>query len=204
MQEVWELNKPDLLALFQKMAFMAEAKEWDNRSHTDRVRHYVMLLATKAGLPFQEAEQLAIASVLHDIGKGLLPEALMNKKGQYSPTEWKTVEQHTINGKKLLEGNAAFVLQSAEAIAYTHHERWDGSGYPQGLGKNDIPFAARTCALADVFDALTTPRSYKQAISEDEARELIKEASGKLFDPKLVEIFLDSPKVFSLIKQRNP
>lgn len=161
-----------------------------------------MILATGAGLPFSEAETLSVASILHDIGKSMIPEDLLNRKGNFNPDEWRIVEQHTAFGKSLLDGNGAYVIQTAQTVAFSHHERWDGSGYPQKLAKQEIPFPARVCALADVFDALTTQRSYKQPVATNEAYQLIVDSSRTLFDPDLVSIFQDRYKDIQAVKRR--
>jgi putative two-component system response regulator len=204
MPDFINISKADLLTLFQSIAYMAEVKEWDNRQHVERIRHYVMILARGVGLPFNDAEGLSISSMLHDIGKSMIPEELLKRKGQFNPDEWKIVEQHTTHGKRLLEGNGAFVLQSAEAIAYSHHERWDGSGYPQKLAGPEIPVSGRICAMADVYDALTTVRSYKKVVKGEEALGLIEGASGKLFDPELVKVFKSAFNDIEAIRQRLP
>lgn len=202
MPDFASLNKTDLISFLQKVAYMAEAKEWDNSLHVERIRHYVMIMANGSGLPFKEAEEMSMASILHDVGKSLIPEALLNRKGKFTPDEWKIVEQHTILGKKLLEGNGSFIMQTAEAMAYGHHERWDGSGYPQKLVGHETPTSARICAMADVFDALTTPRSYKKTIKGDEALLLIEQSSGKLFDPELVKVFKNVFKEIEVVRLR--
>jgi putative two-component system response regulator len=203
MADIINLSRSDTITFLQKIAYMAEAKEWDNTKHIERIRQYVLILATKSGLAFPEAEALSIASILHDIGKSLLPEELQHRKGKFTSDEWKIIEQHTILGKKLLEGNGSFLLQSAEVMALSHHERWDGSGYPQRLKGTQIPYSARICALADVFDALTTARAYKAAANSQEAAKLIEGSAGKLFDPDLVSVFKASFKDIETVRQRN-
>jgi putative two-component system response regulator len=128
---------------------------------------------------------------LHDIGKTMMPDQLLKDGGKYDDVEWSLIERHTLDGAKIFEGSTSPILQIAASIALTHHERWDGSGYPNQLKGEEIPLAGRICAIADVFDALTTARSYKLTISMEEALNLILESSGVLFDPALVWIFND-------------
>jgi putative two-component system response regulator len=172
-----------------KMAYIAEIKEWDNRQHLDRIRRYSQILANGFGLTPGETEIISTACILHDIGKTTLPEDLLKRTGNYDPSEWKVIERHTIEGALLLQGSSSPVLQAAEIITFTHHERWDGSGYPEKLKKEEIPISGRICALADVFDALTSKRSYKGTVEDAEALKLIVQSSGVLFDPKLVRVF---------------
>jgi putative two-component system response regulator len=202
MAEITDLSRSDIISFFQRVAFLAEVKEWDNRKHIERVRQYVFILASKAGLNYPEAEALSIASILHDIGKSMIPEELLNRKGKFSAEEWKIVEQHTVYGKQLLEGHSTFILQTAEAMALGHHERWDGSGYPQQLKAQEIPYSARICAMADVFDALTTPRTYKSVTGSEEASRLIQDDAGKSFDPELVKVFQAAYKEIETVRLR--
>jgi putative two-component system response regulator len=184
-----------------RMAYIAEIKEWDNRSHLKRIQAYASQLCRGADLSGKDAHIIALACQLHDIGKSVIPDDLLLRKGNYSDAEWQRMEQHTIEGEQILKGANSPILQVGAIIAATHHERWDGSGYPNGLSGEAIPLGGRICALADVFDALTTTRSYKDTIEDDAALDLIRKSSGTLFDPHLVNIFSDLYK--SLIKIKN-
>lgn len=170
-------------------AYAAERREWDNRTHLRRIRDYAFTLCTELNVPRMEAELIAMACQLHDIGKSATPEELLTRKGQYKDNEWKIMEQHTLDGEIMLRDASSPVLRMAASIAATHHERWDGSGYPNRLSGEEIPFGGRVCALVDVFDALTTVRSYKAPMDVDNAFDLIQRSSGSLFDPKIVEAF---------------
>ncbi|MEJ5201635.1 MAG: HD domain-containing phosphohydrolase, partial [Anaerolineales bacterium] len=172
-----------------RMAYIAEAKEWDNRSHIERIRRFTAILCDAMNMLPQDVETVSYASMLHDIGKTLIPDELLKKAGKFEQQDWGIVEQHTIHGAQILHGSNSLILQNAEIIALTHHERWDGSGYPKGLKGEEIPLSGQICAIADVFDALTTPRPYKQAIDDDEGLRIIQTASGKLFSPQLVSAF---------------
>jgi putative two-component system response regulator len=144
---------------------------------------------------------ISVACQLHDIGKVGLPEALLLQQGQYSDAELQKIKRHTTIGAEILSNSASPLLQAGETIALNHHERWDGSGYPHGLAGDAIPLSARLCAIADVFDALTTPRPYKKEISPEDAWRLIAGASGTLFDPQLVQVFTDELSALLKIKK---
>ena len=159
--------------------------------HRERVRGYCQLLARYLGLATDEANLLAHASLLHDVGKVIIPVEIAAKAGKLTPYEWDVTKRHTTFGAEILRGSTSPLFQAAEVIALTHHERWDGSGYPRGLQGEAIPMSGRICAIADVFDALTTKRNYKSEVSVDYAIDLMKDSGGTLFDPKLVQIFTD-------------
>jgi putative two-component system response regulator len=143
------------------------------------------------GLTQNEVQLLSTACQLHDIGKIGLAESLLLQQGRYSENEQQKIKRHTVIGAEILSNSISPLLQAGETIALSHHERWDGSGYPNGLVGEQIPLSARLCALADVFDALTTPRPYKKEITVDDASRLIIGASGSLFDPQIVQVFID-------------
>lgn len=184
-----------------RMAYLAEIKEWDNRRHIERIRRYCEVIGAGMNLSQQENEVIAVASMLHDVGKSNMPEELLRKTGQYESAEWEIIEKHTSDGARILSGASSLVLQVAEIIAHTHHERWDGSGYPRGLKGAEIPLSGRICALADVFDALTSARSYKPAIPETEALRIIRDSDRMLFDPDVVKVF--SERFNEILKYKN-
>ena len=179
----------EISELLSRMAYVAELKEWDNRSHLGRIRSSCLLLAVQLGIPRAESEVIASASMLHDVGKILTPIELLKRIGNYEDQEWKIIEKHTIDGAYILGNSSILEVQTGAAIAEAHHERWDGSGYPYHRKGEEIPLAARICAVADVFDALTTSRPYKQAVEPEDARKLIVNSSDVLFDPKVVTAF---------------
>jgi putative two-component system response regulator len=181
----------DVVDLIRRLVVLAEIDDKAILSHVDRIRGYVMTLGRGLGLSPQEAEIIAFASQLHDVGKIALPEALRMKAGKLEPGEWELVKQHPVIGAELLSGSPSVTVQAGEIIALTHHERWDGSGYPRGLKGEAIPLSGRLCAVADVYDALTTPRPYKVEIAPDEALTLIKDSGGTLFDPQVVAVFVE-------------
>jgi putative two-component system response regulator len=138
----------------------------------------------------REAELLRHASALHDVGKVGVPDSILLKPGKLDPEEWATMQSHTTIGASILSGSTSPLVQLAETIALTHHERWDGSGYPQGLAGDDIPLAGRICAICDVFDALLSSRPYKDAWPIAEVLAELERQRGSQFDPRLIDVFL--------------
>src|SRR5512136_1436747 len=179
----------ELLDAVWRLAYIAEYREGGNLSHLERVKGYIQVLGRGFGLSSNEVQLISIASQLHDIGKVGLPEALLLQQGQYSEAELNKIRRHTLIGGEILSNSPSSLIQAGETIALNHHERWDGSGYPKGISGEQIPLSARFCAIADVFDALTTPRPYKKEISVEDASRLIIGASGSLFDPQLTQVF---------------
>jgi putative two-component system response regulator len=138
---------------------------------------------------------------LHDVGKVAIPISILKKTANLEAFEYKMTEKHTIEGARLLNHSGSPIFQAASIIARTHHERWDGSGYPDGLKGEEIPLSGRIMALVDVFDALTTKRPYKTQMQPDAAYDLIKSSSGSLFDAKLVSIFTNRFDDFKTVLQ---
>jgi putative two-component system response regulator len=191
----------ELLDAVWRLAYLAEFREGSNLNHLERIKGYVQVIGRGYGLTQNEAQLISEDCQLHDIGKVGLPEALLLQQGQYSDTEMQKIKRHTTIGAEILSNSNSPLLQAAETIALNHHERWDGSGYPNGIHDEEIPMSARLCALADVFDALTTPRPYKKEISPEDASRLIIGAGGSLFDPELVEVF--SEELPALLKVKK-
>lgn len=186
-----ELSRKDIVDHVFLAAHVAELPEWNNSGHLDRIRRSTYILASGAGLNHSEAELVSIACLLHDIGKITLPEQLLKRTANLEPAEYKLAEQHTYAGGRILSGLGSPILQAAAKIALTHHERWDGSGYPEGLKGDETPLSGRVMAIADIFDALTTRRSYKAKIAPEAALDLLKASSGTLFDPLLVSVLAE-------------
>jgi putative two-component system response regulator len=182
----------EIIDVVQRMAFLAEYRKANISSHLKRIKGYCFVLATGMGLSSTDARIIAYASQLHDIGEIELPDSLVSKSGQFTPYEWEQIKRHPFTGANILRGAPSVILQMAEVIALTHHERWDGSGYPRGLKGEEIPLGGRICGLADVFDALTTKRPYKAEIAVNDALKMIQEASGKYFDPVLVDLLAEN------------
>jgi putative two-component system response regulator len=184
-----EAASRDTLDTIRRMAVLAQYRKPGLIAHLERVRSYCYLLARAAGLPEANARVLSFASQLHDVGEIAIPKEVLTKSTELLPYEWELVKQHTIIGAEILRGSPSVIIQAGEVIALTHHERWDGSGYPHGLKGEDIPIGGRICAVADVFDALTTPRPYKAEMKVDDALTLLQTSGQAMFDPRLVEIF---------------
>jgi putative two-component system response regulator len=175
-----------------RLSLAAEYREDPSGSHIRRVSQYAGLMAQAMGLPEERVEKIRIASAMHDIGKLSIPEEVLLKPGKFTPEEFEQMKRHTTLGAVFLGGSQTEILQIAERIALTHHEKWDGSGYPYGQAGADIPLEGRMVALADVFDALTTPRPYKSTMSFEKALDVLKAEAGKHFDPACVDAFLKS------------
>ena len=172
---------------------LAQAAEWHDDTtgrHVSRMSRLAHRLACATGMETERADALLQASALHDIGKIGIPDRVLLKPGRLDADEWELMKTHTTIGAQLLAGSSSEVIQMAERIALTHHERWDGGGYPHGLSGEAIPLESRICTIADVFDALASERPYKRAWPVDEALAEIGRMSGAAFEPRLVEVFL--------------
>jgi putative two-component system response regulator len=191
----------DMVEAVWRLAYIAEYREGSNLAHLERIKGYIQVLGRGLGLTQNEVQLISVACQLHDIGKVGLPEALLLQQGQYTDSEMQKIKRHTTLGAEILSNSTSPLLQAGETIALNHHERWDGSGYPHGITGEEIPLSARLCAIADVFDALTTPRPYKKEISPEDAWRLIAGASDTLFDPMLVQVFTD--ELPSLLKVKK-
>ena len=179
------------LETIQHLSLVAEYKDKETLLHIRRISHYCALIGEKMHLSPGEVEILRIASSMHDVGKIGIPDAILLKPGELTLEEKKIMKQHTVIGSHILSGSQSELLQVGEMIAFSHHEKWDGSGYPRGLSETDIPLFGRICALVDVFDALTNERPYKKAFSNDQAIELIRAGRGRYFDPKIFDLFIE-------------
>jgi two-component system response regulator RpfG len=173
-----------------RLARAGEYKDFDTAMHLQRMSLYSKALAEKIGLSEEEVEIIELASPLHDIGKIGIPDSILLKKGKLDDAEWKQMRKHPLIGYEILQDSPSKYLQKGSEIALAHHERFDGTGYPYSLKGTDIPLSARIVAIADVFDALTSVRPYKEAWSIDKALEYVSNESGKHFDPELVTAML--------------
>lgn len=198
-----EMTTRESLEFVRRLAILAEYRKPDINNHLERIRGYCSVIGRGINLSTQQVEIISQASQLHDIGEVGVPETILTKSGNLTDLEWELVKRHPIIGAEILQGSSSPILQAGEIIALTHHERWDGSGYPYGVKGEEIPLSGRICALADVFDALTTPRLYKKEISPGDAVRLIVDAGGQLFDPMLVEIFSQNFSEILKIRQNN-
>jgi putative two-component system response regulator len=177
------------LELLERLALAAEYRDDNTQEHAQRVGRTAALLGSAMGLSESEVEVLLRAAPLHDIGKIGVPDAILLKQAQLSPEEYAVMQTHTTIGAQILSGSEFAILQTAERIAASHHERWNGGGYPYGLDGEAIPLAGRLVGLADVFDALVHERPYKEAWTVGQAVEEIVSLSGTHFDPDVVAAF---------------
>jgi len=199
------------------LAKLTESKDTETGNHLDRIRAYVKVLAEniesdpliRPQLPPHFSDLLYRTSPLHDIGKVGIPDYVLLKPGSLNEEEWAVMKRHAEIGAETLDAclkldPSAEYLRLARDIAWGHHERWDGTGYPRGLKGEEIPICARIVALADVYDALTVKRVYKVAHSHDVARGIILEGEGRHFDPRVVQAFLEIEDQFQKIRETFP
>ena len=190
------------LQIVQRLGLAAEYKDNETGLHVIRMSHYCHILARAAGFSEAAAEELLNAAPMHDIGKIGIPDAILRKPGKLDAEEWAVMQQHARIGARIIGEHPSGLLRMARSIALCHHEKWDGSGYPQGLAGEAIPLEARIVAIADVFDALTSERPYKPAWSVEDALALIRREAGSHFDPQLVELFVGQLPAILEVKTR--
>ena len=179
---------------------IGEARSKETGNHVKRVAEYSKLLALLYGLDEVEAELLKIASPMHDIGKIGIPDAILNKPAKFTPEEFEIMKNHAVIGFNMLNGSDRKLLKTSATIAYEHHEKYDGSGYPRGLKGEEIHIFGRITAIADVFDALGSDRCYKKAWELDKILNLFKEERGRHFDPVLIDLFFENLDRFLVIR----
>jgi len=184
------------------MGEIGETRSKETGNHVKRVALYSKELALLYGLPLEEADRLHMASPMHDIGKVGIPDAILNAPRKLTFDEFEIMKTHASLGYDMLKSSNKPILQAAAIVANEHHEKFDGSGYPNGTSANDIHIYGRITAVADVFDALGSQRVYKKAWELDRILELFKEESGKHFDPKLVKLFMDNLDRFLEIRDK--
>lgn len=194
--------KETRLQIIQRLGMAAEYKDNETGLHVIRMSHYAKLIAEAAGLGADYAEEILNASPMHDIGKIGIPDRVLRKPGKLDEEEWDVMKKHPQIGADIIGEHHSGMLQKARTIAISHHEKWDGSGYPAGLKEEEIPLEGRITAVADVFDALTCQRPYKNAWPVDAAFEFLQEQAGKHFDPKLVDIFISQKEKILEIKAK--
>ncbi len=171
------------------LAKAAEYRDPETGAHIIRMAHYSRHIARALGLSIEQQELLLEAAPMHDIGKVGTPDLILLKPGKLTPDEFSIMKQHAVIGYEVLNSSSSALLKVAAEIAHTHHEKYDGTGYPRGLKGTDIPLFGRIVAVADVFDALTSERPYKKAWSIEQAAELLRDGMGKHFDPSCVAAF---------------
>ena len=169
---------------------VSESRSHETGDHIRRVAEISYKLALYYGLPQAEAERIRLAAPMHDLGKVSIPDAILNKPGRFTDEEYAKMKSHALVGEQTLQKSKRELLRFAATIAGSHHERWDGSGYPRGLKGEEIPLAGRICAVADVLDALASPRCYKPAWPEEKIREEFVKQRGAQFQPELVDALL--------------
>jgi len=180
--------KATRLQIVQRLARAAEYRDNDTGEHVMRMSQYAQTLAIGYGLSADAADDLLNAAPMHDIGKIGMPDAILRKPGPLNAEEWRIMRTHPLIGAEIIGEHSNAMLTMAREIALCHHEKWDGSGYPQGLVGEAIPISARIVAVADVFDALTSKRPYKPAWSVEDALAHMRAQSGHHFDPALIEV----------------
>jgi putative two-component system response regulator len=180
------------LQVVQRLGKAAEYRDEETGNHILRMSHICALLAKEIGWDEAQCDLILNASPMHDIGKIGIPDNILLKPGSFEPHEWEIMKTHAAIGARLLDGDDSELIRMAREIALHHHEKWDGSGYPNGLSGEAIPMAGRIAALADVFDALTSSRPYKKAWTMEAATDFIRDNAGSHFDPAVVACFLDS------------
>jgi len=189
LQQAFEKIKVASLDTIYRLSRAAEYKDEGTGVHIQRMSRFSAAVAHQIGLDDSTVESMLYAAPMHDVGKIGIPDQILLKPGRLDPDEWEIMKQHSIIGAQILEDSDAESIKLAEVIALTHHEKWDGGGYPKGLKGSEIPLAGRITAIADVFDALTSKRPYKEPFPLKKAFIIIKEGQGSHFDPQVVDAF---------------
>ena len=204
LNEIYALNKEiedTQKEVISTMGAIGERRSKETGNHVKRVAQYSYLLAVHYGLSKEEAELLKLASPMHDIGKVAIPDAVLNKPGRFNEEEREIMNSHPKLGYDMLCNSERAVMRAAATVAYEHHEKWDGTGYPRGLVGEDIHIYGRITAVADVFDALGSPRVYKEAWSDEKIWNFLKEGRNTQFDARLIDIFFDNLDEFLAVRE---
>ncbi len=219
-----ELLRDTRMQIILRLGKASEYRDKETGRHVIRVSCYTKILADTLGFDIQDTDIMALGSALHDVGKIGISDSILLKPGKLSDEEWVKMKEHCLLGRELLqpltqEDVAGFtgektdttldgifsdsqLMQMARVMAYSHHEQWDGNGYPEGLKGEDIPIAARIVAAVDIYDAIGSKRPYKDAFSEEKCLEIMRQASGTILDPEIVDVFFDSLDLIQQIKQK--
>ncbi len=175
----------------RRLVLAAELKDRDTSEHIVRISRYWAVLGRALGLSAKEVEIGSQAATMHDVGKIGIPDSILRKRGPLTASERRVMQTHTLIGARILAGSPSELMQAGETIALSHHEKWDGSGYPRHLAGEAIPLWGRICAVVDVFDALTSRRPYRRALEPAEAVEVMRPDRGSHFDPHLFDVFVE-------------
>ena len=189
------------LDTIERLVLAAEYKDRDTAAHIERIGGYCATLGKGLNLSPQEVELLRYASQMHDVGKIGIPDVILLKSGRLDEAEWKIMRQHPTIGARILHGSPSDLVQMGEIIALSHHERWDGAGYPSGTAGEAIPLVGRICAVVDVFDALTSDRPYRHALPNSVAYGMVAAERGQHFDPGVLDLFFSQREQVEEIQQ---
>jgi putative two-component system response regulator len=189
------------LDTIRRLVIAAEYKDRDTAAHIERIGRFSEVVARALTLAPGQVEIIGHAAPMHDVGKIGIPDAILLKPGKLTRDEWAIMQRHTEMGARILHGSPSEVLQVGEEIALSHHEKWDGSGYPLGLSGDGIPLAGRICTVADVFDALTSDRRYRDALPNSAVYDMLQKLRGSHFDPPIVDAFLAHRDDIELIQR---
>lgn len=188
----------------RRLVLAAELRDADTAAHVERIGRFSGLLAMRLGLPPGDVALIRDAAPMHDVGKLAVPDAILFKAGPLSEKEWAIMRRHPRIGAGILEGSPSELVRMGGVIALGHHERWDGSGYPDGVAEDAIPIEARICAVADVFDALSTDRPYRRAQPIPEVLDIMRAERGRQFDPAVLDVFLKHRQEFAAAQHSAP
>ncbi len=203
LKETHEKLKSSSLDTIYRLSRAAEYRDEDTASHIQRISQYAGAVARQLRMSEDDVEAVLYATPMHDVGKIGIPDKILLKPGRLDENEWNIMKKHTTFGASILEGASSSFLKLGREIALTHHERWDGSGYPNGLKGTDIPVAGRITALVDVFDALTSKRPYKPPFPVEQSFQIIREGRGSHFDPQVVDAFFAQREQILKIREEN-
>ena len=202
LQKAMEDIRQSALETIHRLTHAAEYRDEDTGEHIQRMSNYAAAVARQLSVNETTVNWLLHAAPMHDVGKIGIPDQILLKPGKLNDQEWEIMKQHTVIGGKILSGSRAGYIRLGKIIALTHHEKWDGSGYPNGLKGRQIPLLGQIVAIADVFDALTTKRPYKEPFSLEKSFAIIREGRGNHFSPDVVDAFFDITEEILSIKER--
>jgi response regulator RpfG family c-di-GMP phosphodiesterase len=185
----------------KKFVIASEFTDKDTGLHIERMGRYSALFCELMGLGAAYAEDVRLAAMLHDVGKITTPDAILKKPGRLDEPEMEVMRQHALNGYDILRDAQSPLLQLGATVASSHHEKWDGTGYPYGLAGEQIPAVGRIVALADVYDALSSRRCYKEPWPMQDVIDFVSHLGGTQFDPQLVKLFMDNVTKFTEVRQ---